>query len=149
MKVDWSKAPEWANYHAIDEDGRGYFYEEKPELFTITQCWNSNLRLTRDDDGKQWDVDDWKETLTERPEEFNVYVTDVNVSDDKITIDPNNIPGYGQMYYDPSTSQSKIFHNGQTYTSDEFEVILNENSILKAQVELLKELIKELIKEMK
>lgn len=81
MKVDWSKAPEWANYHAIDSDGRAFFYEENPEIFNSSKCWNSNLRLTRDDDGKRWDVDNWKKSLTKRPKEVE------DMESDKITIE--------------------------------------------------------------
>lgn len=32
MKIDWSKAPEWANYFAIDFDGEGHWFERQPAL---------------------------------------------------------------------------------------------------------------------
>lgn len=32
MKPDWSDAPEWANYLAMDNNGDWYWYEEKPEI---------------------------------------------------------------------------------------------------------------------
>ena len=27
---DWSQAPEWANYYAIDDDGQCFWYENEP-----------------------------------------------------------------------------------------------------------------------
>lgn len=140
MNIDWSKAPEWANYHAIDKNGVSYWYEERPGLKLNVDKWvcGEGNCAWRDNYSEVPKGFEWQFSLTKRPKEVE------NMESDKITIDSNNIPCTGQMYYDPSTSQSKIFHNGQTYTSDEFEAILNENSILKAQVELLKELIKEM-----
>lgn len=32
MKPDWKDAPEWANYLAMDEDGKWYWYEHEPVL---------------------------------------------------------------------------------------------------------------------
>lgn len=31
MKPDWSKAPPWANYLAMDKDGTWVWFENKPE----------------------------------------------------------------------------------------------------------------------
>lgn len=31
MKPSWSDAPEWANWLAMDEDGRWYWFEHQPE----------------------------------------------------------------------------------------------------------------------
>ena len=28
--IDWSKAPEWANYAAMDKDGDWFYYENLP-----------------------------------------------------------------------------------------------------------------------
>lgn len=30
MTIDWTKAPEWAKYHAFDGDGRGGWHEHYP-----------------------------------------------------------------------------------------------------------------------
>jgi hypothetical protein len=32
MKIDWSKAPEWAKYCAVDLEGQAYWHAEKPKL---------------------------------------------------------------------------------------------------------------------
>jgi len=31
MKPNWSKAPDWAQWFAVDESGTGYWHEKKPE----------------------------------------------------------------------------------------------------------------------
>lgn len=28
--ADWSQAPEWAEWHAVDGDGLGFWYKDKP-----------------------------------------------------------------------------------------------------------------------
>ena len=33
MNIDWSKAPEWANFVAMDYDGCWWFFEGKPRLY--------------------------------------------------------------------------------------------------------------------
>jgi len=30
MKPDWSKAPDWAQWFAMDEEGTGYWYQHQP-----------------------------------------------------------------------------------------------------------------------
>lgn len=62
-KSDWSKAPEWAKYHAVDEDGDVYWYEIKPNPVGHGWHWN----------GGHFDQDTetslrWRDTLQERPE---------------------------------------------------------------------------------
>jgi hypothetical protein len=32
LKPDWSKAPEWANWWAIDRTGDAYWFKQKPML---------------------------------------------------------------------------------------------------------------------
>lgn len=67
MQIDWSKAPDWAQFVAMDADGRWHWYECEPD---------SEFR-----DG-EWMVDDfryekasvertptWKDTLQRRPTE--------------------------------------------------------------------------------
>lgn len=39
IKVDWNSAPEWAKYIAYDVDGRGFWYETKPELCSTKEYW--------------------------------------------------------------------------------------------------------------
>ena len=61
---DWSEAPEWANYHAVDADGEECWYGCKPELGHIS--WLAQ--------NERWEIidppiasSDWKDTLSQRP----------------------------------------------------------------------------------
>ena len=39
MTIDWSSAPEWAEFHAFDKDGRGYWYKSRPTLDPCADYW--------------------------------------------------------------------------------------------------------------
>lgn len=53
--IDWSKAPEWANYVAMDKNGDWYWHEKKPSIngnwwgysgnqeLAFSLHWNSSL----------------------------------------------------------------------------------------------------------
>ncbi len=65
-QIDWSKAPEWAQYHAYDSDGRGGFHEHKPTINQWQTWWQSV--------GTNWPSvfvlptgADWRQSLVERP----------------------------------------------------------------------------------
>lgn len=61
--IDWSKSPEWANYSAMDEDGRWWFFENRPK--TAKFEWRSkNGRV----ECAHKEVH-WKDSLSKRPEE--------------------------------------------------------------------------------
>ncbi len=58
---DWKDAPEWANWLAMDADGRWFWYKDKPEaghstFITQTQVWEATPIKP-----------DWKETRQQRP----------------------------------------------------------------------------------
>ena len=59
MKPDWKDAPEWANYFAMDPDGRWYWFENEPEF--TDQEWYA--------DGKYAEITGLKSngTLGKRP----------------------------------------------------------------------------------
>lgn len=38
---DWSKAPEWATYAAMDDDGDWYWYETRPCFDTFLDEWDA------------------------------------------------------------------------------------------------------------
>lgn len=61
MKPDWKDAPEWANWLAMDCDGRWYWHESEPKLGkTIWLCRG----------GQAADADSlarWKDSLEKRP----------------------------------------------------------------------------------
>lgn len=62
MKPDWKDAPEWAQWLAMDEDGKWYWYRGKPHLAAFQ--WGYD----QDDDYLLACEDDsyWKSTLEER-----------------------------------------------------------------------------------
>lgn len=39
-KPDWKDAPEWANWLAMDGDGRVFWYEKMPKPGLSLQVWN-------------------------------------------------------------------------------------------------------------
>ena len=41
--IDWNKAPDWANYHAEDECGIGYWYTYEPSHDDYSGEWRSSL----------------------------------------------------------------------------------------------------------
>ena len=40
MKIDWSKAPDWAQWLAVDADGEAYWYSNTPRLSPNYPQWN-------------------------------------------------------------------------------------------------------------
>ena len=65
MTLDWTQAPPWAKYAAMDEDGCWFWYAERPRIphpGWLPTCANF----------KSFDhasSPDWTQTLTERPTE--------------------------------------------------------------------------------
>jgi hypothetical protein len=71
-EADWSHAPEWAMYHAIDKDGSGHWWEKAPVLNDKYTWWlydwsvpGPHYRHGRDK-GRPDDID-WRTTLRQRP----------------------------------------------------------------------------------
>lgn len=72
---DWSEAPQWANWWAVDGDGSSYWYANKPYLDK-----GSKLKLWFTDGGFEASVDfplrshgtDWQETLCKRDRQVDV-----------------------------------------------------------------------------
>ena len=63
---DWSQAPEWANWWAMDADRDCYWFENKPETMSVT--WlpfdASDVKPTP----SFGYTGDWRESLRKRPE---------------------------------------------------------------------------------
>ncbi len=59
-EIDWSNAPKWANYHAFDEDGDGFWFKEKPK--SIKDFWTRKgvCKLSKY-------IFYWNHTVTRRP----------------------------------------------------------------------------------
>ena len=62
IEPDWSEAPEWAQYWAVDEDGSAWWYAEEPSR--LAACWNRGGREAR----MLERVPGWRNTLHKRPE---------------------------------------------------------------------------------
>ena len=63
-EINWSEAPEWAMWHAFDEDGWGYFHECKP--IPEGRTWKTEGGLCKATGPREF-CRKWKETLTQRP----------------------------------------------------------------------------------
>lgn len=65
---DWSKAPKWANWWAMDIDKRAYYFKSKPYLGSSVWLmknvcdYDSSIAPSHNYQG------DWKDSLRERPE---------------------------------------------------------------------------------
>lgn len=62
--IDWSKAPEWANYHAFDADYEGAWFEKVPvQRRHFWEAWGQR----RVSGYEKLDSIDWRITLVKRP----------------------------------------------------------------------------------
>lgn len=66
MQVDWSKAPEWANWHAFDSNGHGYWYPSKPEM-SSTCMVNTHKTIGAKRSGYENNLVHWTGSLAKRP----------------------------------------------------------------------------------
>lgn len=65
MKPNWKDAPEWANYLAMDEDGRWWWYQHTPTINkSVWKKESGHAELAKPNH-----FIDWFETLEERPNE--------------------------------------------------------------------------------
>lgn len=66
--VDWSMAPKWAQWFAVDENGKGWFYAEKPTASDF--AWGfADMWSGRDVVEGSFIFEHWKKTLIERPKD--------------------------------------------------------------------------------
>lgn len=68
MTIDWTQAPAWAQYHAFDKDGMGWWYEHEPICATSTGWWWSAESIGGSGYAKPAGQD-WQKSLIERPKE--------------------------------------------------------------------------------
>jgi hypothetical protein len=69
---DWSQAPEWAQWWAVDSDGEAYWYEEEPRA--TTACFDivgdpGGMVRQRFAGNVDLDGGHWYRSLTQRPQE--------------------------------------------------------------------------------
>jgi hypothetical protein len=65
-EIDWSQAPDWARFAAMDEDGEWYWYGLKPRTCEDADCWFGGGRLDYYKETGCWVG--WRSSLVERPE---------------------------------------------------------------------------------
>ena len=72
MEIDWMKAPRWAQYHACDANGEGFFYDRLP--FANVSVWLclSKRYSTKFSGYTLPDGMDWRQSLTKREEKQHV-----------------------------------------------------------------------------
>ena len=69
IKPDWSKAPAWANYWAVDINGSAFWFDKEPEPDCNIEgdengVWYAEARYQQDEEC----VLNWRESLCKRPE---------------------------------------------------------------------------------
>lgn len=60
---DWSQAPEWAQWWAVDWDGQAYWFGHKP--YVLGEMGWVDREFQQAPAGRAWG--DWRETLAQRP----------------------------------------------------------------------------------
>jgi hypothetical protein len=64
-EIDWSRAPDWARYVAMDEDGEWYWYGLRPRTCEDADCWFGGGQLDYYKETGCWVG--WRSSLVERP----------------------------------------------------------------------------------
>jgi len=62
--VDWSQAPEWANYWAMDDDGVAFWHSGRPRIDCDDGEWRSSGRVKQAPEF-DWEAEDWDASLVE------------------------------------------------------------------------------------
>lgn len=83
FEPDWSKAPEWANYWATDQDGSSYWYEDNPVIRYEHEQWRVDSGKYIYDKFVEQDV--WHDILYKRPIN-NIVEATLNKPVDKIDV---------------------------------------------------------------
>lgn len=68
-QIDWSQAPTWANYAAMDENGEWFFFEKIPYMVTkhVAHYWWADEGCVHVITGMTGGCEDWTKSLVERP----------------------------------------------------------------------------------
>lgn len=74
-----NECPLWARYAAVDENGKAYWYDEKPML--SSQSWDGTgthfaRQIAHDSIGLHYDASDWKNSLVERRRKLTEEIFD-------------------------------------------------------------------------
>ena len=68
LQPDWTTAPDWAQWWAMDEIGLAWWYEQKPECCRAT--WESTLGHYKEDTSAEQakSYPAWRDSLAQRPQ---------------------------------------------------------------------------------
>ena len=70
IQIDWSKAPKWANWWAMDANGVCFFYERQPFVDNEYNWWNpcfGDMECLINSETYNLSEIDWRNSLTRRP----------------------------------------------------------------------------------
>lgn len=65
-KVDWSHAPDWAKYAAMDKDERWFFFSDEPKYRSFEGSWGHGKYDSRSKEVTEF-LDRASESLERRP----------------------------------------------------------------------------------
>jgi hypothetical protein len=96
---DWSTAPEWANWKAMDADKRWFWFEGEPELDDGIGIWRTPLKSEHIPNHPATDKD-WKDTIEKRPATvYHVAVHEaVTAEPDPYQVDWSKAPDYADSH---------------------------------------------------
>jgi hypothetical protein len=70
LQIDWSKAPKWANYWAMDANGICFFFQFEPKILKKYDGWTAQKTdWELDTNSQSYNLSgiDWRNSLTRRP----------------------------------------------------------------------------------
>ena len=70
IQIDWDKAPEWANWWAMEKDNLCYFYQFEPKILGNDDGWTAqktDWQLDTNSQSYNLSEIDWRNSLTRRP----------------------------------------------------------------------------------
>jgi hypothetical protein len=70
IEINWSKAPDWAQWWAMEKDNLCYFYQFEPKILGNDDGWTAqktDWQLDTNWENYNLSGIDWRESLTRRP----------------------------------------------------------------------------------
>ena len=119
---DWSKAPDWANWKAMDKCGRWYWYEGMPTLGD--SIWRQ-AGLGQMIIGQTETEKDWTETLEQRPHQlFHIAIHEaISTEPDPYQVDWSKAPEWADVHAFDDKSNGvwfgAILHKGRFFQTAE------------------------------
>jgi len=113
---DWSKAPDWANWKAMDENGKWYWYEGMPRM--CDSIWH-NPGLAQIIIGKTATDKDWTKTLEQRPHQlFHISIHElISAEVDPYEVDWSKAPEWADVHCFVAFDGMGYWHGLDNYSS--------------------------------